>query len=98
MSKVGQNSTAIKKQTGCRQVNAFWLGNEASPKDSSQNDIVPLLVAFHLPYSKYKGKKISFYLCSYQDQNFSLASHSCCSCSTRVAIVSFVSLVSHSCC
>ena len=85
--------------------NAFWHGNEAFPKGSSQNEIVPLLVVFHLPYSKYKGVKICFYSCRYQNQNFSLVSHSCrslalvshscCSCLTRVALVS---LVSHSCC
>ena len=34
---------------------------------------------------------ICFYQCRYQNQNFSLVSHSCRSCSTRV------SLVSHSC-
>ena len=75
--------------------NAFWHGNEAFPKVSSQNEIVPLLVIFHLPYSKYRGVKICFYLCRYQNQNVSLVSHSCRSCSTRVALASFVQ---HSCC
>ena len=75
--------------------NAFWHGNEAFPKVSSQNEIVPLLVIFHLPYSKYRGVKICFYLCRYQNQNFSLVSHSRRSCSTRVSLVSFVQ---HSCC
>ena len=86
-------------------LNAFWHGNEAFPKYSSQSEIVPLLVVFHLPYSKYKGVKICFYLCRYQNQNFSPVSHSRRSCSTRVAIISFVQhscrtyivLVSHSC-
>ena len=81
-------------------------------KSSSQNEIVPLLVVFHLPYSKYNGVKICFYSCGHQNQNFSLVSHSCLSCSTRVvrgalvlhlcrtyvARVSLLSLVSHSCC
>ena len=86
-------------------LNAFWHGNETFPKGSSQYEIVPLLVVFHLPYSKYKGVKICFYSCRYQNQNFSLVSHLCRSCSTRVALVSFVQhscrtrvrLVSHSC-
>ena len=75
-------------------LNAFWHGNETFPKGSSQNEIVPLLVVFHLPYSKYKGVKICFYPCRYQNQNFSLVLHSCRSCSTRVALVSFLQ---HSC-
>ena len=61
--------------------NAFWHGNKAFPKGSSQNEIVPLLVIFHLPYSKYRNVKICFYSCSYQNQNFF----------TRVALVSLVS-------
>ena len=91
--------------------NAFWHGNKAFPKGSFCNEIVRLLVIFHLPYSKYRGVKICFYSCRYQNQSFLLVSHSCCSCSTRVALVSFVqhlcltfnarvslvSLVSHSC-
>ena len=39
-------------------LNAFWHGNEAFPKDSSSNEIVALLVVFHLACSKYKGVKI----------------------------------------
>ena len=75
-------------------LNAFWHGNEKFPKSSSWNEITPLFVVFHLPYSKYKGVKM---FCSYryQNQNFSLVSHSCRSCSTCVAVVSFVQ---HSCC
>ena len=90
-------------------LNAFWHGKEAFPKSNSQNEIISLLIVFHLPYSKYKGVKICFYSCRYQNQNFSLVSHwcrsysscvvlvshSCRSCLTRVALVS---LVSHSCC
>ena len=76
-------------------LNAFWHENKTFPKGSSQNEIIPPLLVFHLPYSKYKVVKISFYSCHYQNQNFSLVSHSCRSCSTRVALVS---LVSHSCC
>ena len=66
-------------------------------------EIVPLLVVFHLPYGKYKGVKICFYSCRYQIQTFSLVSHLCRSCSTRVALVSHscrirVARVWHSCC
>ena len=89
--------------------NAFWHGNMAFAKVSSQNEIVSLLVIFNLQYSKYRDVTICFYLCRYQNQSFSLVSHSCCSCGTRVSLASFVqhlcrtrvarvSLVSHSCC
>ena len=92
-------------------LNAFWHGNEIFPKGSFQYEIVPLLVVFHLPYSKYKGVKIRFYPCRYQNQNFSVESHMCRLCSTCVALVllvshscrqchtrvTFVSIVSHSC-
>ena len=75
---------------------------DAFPNRSSQNDIPPFLILIHLPYSKYKGVKIYFYLCHYQNQKFSLVcrtrivqvallSHLRCSFSTRVT------LVSHSC-
>ena len=70
-------------------LNAFWHGNEAFPKGSLQSEIVPLLVVFYLPYSKHKAVKICFYWCGYQNQNFSLVSHSCRLCSIRVALVSF---------
>ena len=90
-------------------LNAFWHGNETLPKGSSQNEIVPLLIVFHLPYSKCNSMKICFYSCGYQNQNFSLVSHSCRSCSSRITLVSLVqrschtcvilvSLVPHSCC
>ena len=86
-------------------LNAFWHGNKALPKGGSQNEIILLLVVFHLPYSKYKGVKICFYSCRYQNQNFSLVSHSCRSCSACVALVPHmccscstrVALVTHSC-
>ena len=89
--------------------NAFQHGNKAFPKVSSYSKIVPLLVIFDLPYSKYRGVKICFYLCRYQNQNVLLVPHSCRSCSTRVTLVSFVSQscrsyrtrvarVWHSCC
>ena len=32
-------------------------GNETFPKGSSENEIVPLLVIFHLPCSSYRGVK-----------------------------------------
>ena len=73
---------------------AFWHGNEAFSKGSSQNEIVPLFVIFNLPYSKYRGVKICFCSCRYQNQNFVLVAHSCFSCSTHVVLVSFVQ---HSC-
>ena len=87
-------------------LNALWHGKETFPKSNSQNEIVPLLLVFHLPYSEYKCAKICFYSCCYQNQNFSLVSYSCRSCSTRVALASLVqhsccirvALVSHSCC
>ena len=68
--------------------NAFLHENEAFLKGISQNKIVPLLVIFHLPYSSYRGVKICFYLCRYQNQNFFLEPHSHRSCGTRVALVS----------
>ena len=84
--------------------NTFWYRKEAFPNGSTQNETVPLLVIFHLPYSKYRGVKICFYWFRYQNQNFSLSqcrtrfsvalvsvSHSCRTCVVRVA------LVSHSC-
>ena len=71
-------------------LNAFWHGNETSPKASSSNEIVSLLVVFHVLYSKYKGVKICFYSCRYQNQNFSLMSPSCRSCGTRFALVLLV--------
>ena len=80
-------------------LNAFWHGKETFPKSNSYNESAPLLIVFYLPYSKYKGMKICFYSCCYQNQNFSLVSHSCrlCkdSCCTRVVSVA---LVSHLCC
>ena len=76
-------------------LNAFQRGNKVFRKCSYQNEIVPPLVIFHLPYSKYKAVKICFYSCRYQNQNFSLVSHSCCSSNTRVALVWFVQ---QSCC
>ena len=42
--------------------------------------------------------KTCFQTCSYQNQNLSLVSHSCRSCSIRVARVALMSLVSHSRC
>ena len=82
-------------------LNAFWHGKETFPKSSSQNEIVPLLIVIHLPYSKCKGLKICFYSCRYKIKIFhscrtsvvlvALLSHSCRQCSTRVAVVS------HSC-
>ena len=82
-------------------LNAFWHGKETFPKSSSQNEITPLLIVIHLPYSKCKGLKMCFYLCRYKIKIFhscrtsvvlvALVSHSCRQCSNRVAVVS------HSC-
>ena len=69
--------------------NAFYHGNKAFPKASSQNEIVPLLLIFYMPYSKYRCVEICLYSCRYQNQNVSIVWHSCRSCSTRVALVSF---------
>ena len=88
--------------------NAFWHGNKTFSRVSSQNEIVPLVVIFHLPYSKYRSLKICFYSSCYQNQVFSVVSHSCRSCSIRdtlvshscrscVTCVALVLLVSHSC-
>ena len=74
---------------------AVWHGNIAFPKGSPQNDIAPLLVIYHLSYSKYKVEKKCFHSCRYETQNFSLVWHSCRSCSTRVALSSFMQ---HWCC
>ena len=76
--------------------NAFWRGNKAFPKGSSWNEIVPLFVIFHVPCSKYRSVEVCSHSCRYQNQNFSLVSHTCPSCSTRVARVARVSIVSHS--
>ena len=89
-------------------LNTFWHGNETFPKGSSQNEIVPLLVFFHLPYSKYKGVKIFLSVPLSKSEFFiraALVSFVQYSCRTRVALVSHlchtriarVSLVSHSC-
>ena len=82
-------------------LNAFCYGKEIFPKRNSQNEIAPLLIAFHLPYSKYKGVKM-FLLVSLSKSKFftrvalvSFVQHSCRQCSSHVAPVS---LVSHSCC
>ena len=88
----------------------FGMGTrhfQESSQNQSQNQVVRLLVIFHLPCIKCMGVKICFYSCHYQ--NFSLVSHSCRSCRNRDALASFmyhschtcialVSLVSHSCC
>ena len=74
--------------------NAFWQGNEAFPQVSSQNETVPLLVIFHLPYSKYRGVKIYFHLCRTRVVPLALVLHSQHSCRTCVALVL---LVCHSC-
>ena len=53
---------AIEKFNFCGTLlNAFLHENEAFSRDSSPNEIVGLLVVFHLPYSKNKDVKLCFY-------------------------------------
>ena len=73
---------------------AFWHGNKAFPKGSSQSEIIPPVVVFHLPYSKYKGVKICFYSCCTRMVRVAFVLGLC---GSGVARVSLVSLVSHSC-
>ena len=85
-------------------LNTFWHGKQTFPKSRSQNEIVSLLIVFHFPYSKCKGVEIYFYLCRYKIKIFhscrtrvvrlALVWHSCRQCSTCVARVALVSLVS----
>ena len=70
---------------------AFLHGKETFPKSSCQNEIVPLLIVFHLPYNKYKGVKICLHSCRTRVVRVAFVSHLCRQCSTRIA------LVSHSC-
>ena len=90
-------------------LNAFWHGNEAFPKGSSQNDVVRLLIIFHLPYSKFRGVKMFLHVSLSESKFFtrvalvSFAQRSCRSCFTRVALLSHLSRtrvarVWHSCC
>ena len=90
-------------------LDAIRHGNKEFSKGSSQNEIVHLLLIFYLQYGKYKGMKICFYSCRYQNQSFSVRLHLCRSCSTRVSLVHFVQhlcrtcvalllLLSHACC
>ena len=86
-----QIAFAIKKFSFCGALFKRILAWERGISKRQFIEIVPFLVVFRLPYSKYKGLKICFYWCRYQNQNFSLVSQSCRSGSTCVA------LVSHSC-
>ena len=94
-------------------LNAFWHEKETFPKSSSQNEIAPLLIVFHLPNNKYNGVKICFYSCRFQNQNFSLRRtrvvrvtlvlQSCRQCSNCVALLlhscsTRITLALHSCC
>ena len=67
--------------------NAFWHGKEAFPKRSTSNEIVPLLVIFHLRYSKYRVWKHVFTGVVIKIKNF----HSCRTRVVRVALVSHTS-------
>ena len=66
--------------------NTFSQRNKAFTKGSSQNEIVPLLVIFHLPYSKYRGVKIVFTRVVIEIKIF----HSRRLCSTCVALMQLV--------
>ena len=84
--------------------NIFWHRNKTFPKGISWNEIVSLLVIFHLPYSKYRGVKFFFVPVVIKIKIFDschtrvvcvvLVFHSC---RTGAARVTLVSLVSHSC-
>ena len=89
-------------------LNAFWYENEAFLKDCSQNEIIALLVVFHLPYSKYKGHTLMVLLVSLSKSKFftrfalvSFVQHSCRTCvalcRSYLTHIALVSLVSHSC-
>ena len=80
---------AIKKFSFCGALFKRILAwkRDISKKITLRMKLFLLLIVFDLPYSKYKGEKIYFYSCRYQNQNFSLVQ-------TRVICVE---LVSHSC-
>ena len=88
-------------------LNAFCHGNETFRKGSSQPEIIPLIVVFHLPYSKYNGVKMFLPVSLSKSKFFthialvSFVQHSCRIralvsqlCCIRVASVALVSLVS----
>ena len=84
--------------------NAFWHGNDAFPKVSSQNEIVPLLVILSHIANRQGVKMFSLLpLFSLLSKYFtcvalvSFMQHSCRSCCTRVALVSLVSRSCRSC-
>ena len=87
---------AIKKFNFCgASFKRILAWKNAFPNRSSQNEIPPFLSLIHLPYSKYKGVKIYFYLCRYQNQKFSFVcrtrivmQRSCRTCVARLALVS----------
>ena len=79
--------------------NAFRDGNETFPKGSSENEVVSLLVIFHLPYS-YTGVWIYvftfvvlkikiFHSFRTRVVRIALLLYSCYLCRTRVALVSY---------
>ena len=77
--------------------NAFWHRKKVFPKSSSQNEIFPVRVIFHLLYGKYRGAKIVQlsklkFLTRVAFVQF--GQHSC---HTRVVHVALVSLVSLLC-
>ena len=89
-------------------LNAFWYGNEAFPKGSSQNEVATLLIVFHLPYTKHWGVKMFLLVSSLKSKFFArvapvlFAQHSCRTHFVRVALAShpchtFAALVSLSC-
>ena len=92
--------------------NAFWLRNNAFSKGSFQNEMVPLLIIFHLPYSKQGCANMLLLVSLLKSKFFTrfalmlFVQHSCCTHVVRVALalhlchtcVACVSLVLHSFC
>ena len=85
-------------------LNAFWHGKKTFPKGSSQYEIVPLLVVFHLPYGKCIGVKMFLPVSLSKSKFFTrvalvlFVQHLCRNCRSCLTRVALVSLVSHSCC
>ena len=92
--------------------NAFWHRNNAFSKGRFQNEMVPLLIIFHLPYSKQGCENMLLLVSLLKSKFFTrlalmlFVQHSCCTHVVRVALalhlchtcVACVSLVLHSFC
>ena len=82
--------------------NAFWYRNKAFPKGISQNEIVPLLLIFHIvnkgvqKLRKYVFTRVVIKIKIFTCVALALfVQNSCC---TRVVRVPLMPRVSHSCC